>query len=70
MRVLRWAQAARGVAPSTISHNIEDVAALLRPDLSLPSTTGHVNNGLRNANHHAHKRFLARQIRDMMIRAN
>ena len=47
IRALRWAQSARGVDPSTISQNIEDVFALLMPDVEIPATTVRQNRIIR-----------------------
>ena len=37
LRVLRWAQLLRAVAPSTVSHNIQDVVSLPIPDADVAS---------------------------------
>ena len=47
LRALKWAQLARGVAPSTVSANIEDVLALLAPDLDAPASCPRQNNIMR-----------------------
>ena len=47
VRSLRYAQVGRGVAPSTVSHNIQDVLALIAPDVQIPSLSAHVSNLLR-----------------------
>ena len=47
VRALRWAQEARGVAPSTVSHNIQDVIDLLMPGLEVPATTKITNTVIR-----------------------
>ena len=38
IRSLRWAQLARGVAPNNISANIQDVLALVAPELEVPAS--------------------------------
>ena len=37
IRVLRWAQLARGVAPSTVGANMQDAIALLAPGVVIPA---------------------------------
>ena len=39
IRSLRWAQSARGVDPSTISQNLEDVFATMLPGMEIPAVT-------------------------------
>ena len=47
IRVLRWAQEARGVAPSTVSANIQDVLDTLAPGLDVAATTANTNRVIR-----------------------
>ena len=47
VRATRWAQLARGVAPSTVSHNIQDVLSLISPGHELPAPTEITNRTLR-----------------------
>ena len=47
LRALRWAQLARGVAPSTIAANLSDVFALLAPDVQLVSCCPRVTTLMR-----------------------
>ena len=48
LRVLRWAQEARGVAPSTVSHNIQDVLDLVAPGNEIPATSYSTNTIIRS----------------------
>lgn len=43
IRALRWAQEARGVAPSTVSHNIQDILDLIAPGAEVPATCERTN---------------------------
>lgn len=47
VRALRWAQQARGVAPSTVSRNIQDVLSLIAPELEVPATCERQNKIIR-----------------------
>ena len=47
IRVLKWAQEARGVAPSTVSANIADVLALIAPHLDIPMSCERQNRIIR-----------------------
>ena len=47
LHALRLAQVGRGVAPSTVSHNIQDVLALVAPGVDIPSQTKRVTQLLR-----------------------
>ena len=47
LRALRWAQLARGVAQSTVSHNIADVVELLCPGLELPAVDESTSKRMR-----------------------
>ena len=48
LRALRWAQTARGVSPSTVSHNIQDVLNLIAPGLDIPATSTTTNTIVRS----------------------
>jgi hypothetical protein len=47
LRALKWAQLARGVAPSTVSANIQDVLAILTPDIDAPASCQRQNKIMR-----------------------
>jgi hypothetical protein len=47
VRAVRWAQLARGVAQSTVSHNIADIIALLIPGLQLPAVDESTSKRMR-----------------------
>jgi hypothetical protein len=47
LRAVRWAQSARGVHPTTVSHNIQDVLELIAPGLEVPGMSDSAQRQLR-----------------------